>query len=172
MIALPLDAAPPPGVPPCPTEIQALSIVRSDDIATVTAPDVEAAIRGRTAGLLSHVKSPLTGDNQHMQLKRSSSREAEDGVSSSSMSGSSMHTAEVRAPLGVAHLLLHEPQLVAPAVEAFYRRDPPAMKVALHIPLHGCCCGPLVMGSLLFNCLNILHSCCFSARVWHSLFAQ
>lgn len=121
-----------PGLPPCPTQIQALSIVRSDDVATATAPDVEAAIRGRTAGLLSHMASSRVAANKHPQPKRSSSREAEDGVSSSGGSGRRMHTAEVRVPLAVAHLLLHEPQLAAPAVEAFYRRDPPAMKVTLH----------------------------------------
>lgn len=40
-----------------------------------------------------------------------------------------MHRAKCYIPHSIAHILHHDPQLVAPAVEAFYLRDPIAMKV-------------------------------------------
>ncbi len=39
-----------------------------------------------------------------------------------------MHRARATLPARVAHLLAREPQLVAPAVDAFYSRDVAAMK--------------------------------------------
>ena len=39
-----------------------------------------------------------------------------------------IHHARCRIPRGVARVLYQNPQLVAPAVEAFYTRDPIALK--------------------------------------------
>jgi hypothetical protein len=39
-----------------------------------------------------------------------------------------IHHARCHIPRGVAHALYQNPQLVAPAVEAFYTRDPVALK--------------------------------------------
>lgn len=40
-----------------------------------------------------------------------------------------LHHSEMIIPHGIAHLLYLNPQLIAPAVEAFYTRDPLALKV-------------------------------------------
>ena len=52
-------------------------------------------------------------------------------------SAPSMHRARVTLPARVAALLAAEPQLVAPAVEAFYVRDTAAMKARV-VCLPGC----------------------------------
>lgn len=41
-----------------------------------------------------------------------------------------MHHARCLVPAAVAHILAQDPQLVAPAVEAFYARDAAGMKAA------------------------------------------
>jgi SGT1 protein len=46
-----------------------------------------------------------------------------------------MHRARLTLPARVAMLLAHEPQLVAPAVDAFYNRDLAAMKASVTLPL-------------------------------------
>ena len=48
-----------------------------------------------------------------------------------------MHHARCRVPAAVAHILRRDPQLVSPAVEAFYARDAAGMKAAarmVHFP--------------------------------------
>ncbi|KAJ3186932.1 hypothetical protein HDU85_006969 [Gaertneriomyces sp. JEL0708] len=44
-----------------------------------------------------------------------------------------MHHAKMVVPRPIAHLLQHDPQLVAPAVEAFYTRDPLTMKACFRM---------------------------------------
>ncbi|KAK9836917.1 hypothetical protein WJX74_011048 [Apatococcus lobatus] len=41
-----------------------------------------------------------------------------------------MHRARCRVPASIAHILRQDPQLVSPAVEAFYTRDTPGVKTA------------------------------------------
>ncbi len=53
-----------------------------------------------------------------------------------------MHHANCRIPARLAHVLHEEPQLVAPAVEAFYARDAASMKAASRMqnfPPQVCC---------------------------------
>ena len=46
---------------------------------------------------------------------------------------SNMHHARCRVPAAIAHILAQNPQLVAPAVEAFYARDAAGMKAAIRL---------------------------------------
>lgn len=44
-----------------------------------------------------------------------------------------MHHARCHLPAAIAHILAQDPQLVAPAVEAFYARDAAGMKAAVRM---------------------------------------
>ena len=83
-----------------------------------------------------------------------------------------MHHARCLVPAAVAHVLSLEPQLVAPAVEAFYNRTPADMRAAnraKHLP-------PLVSAGLLsannrlhgLTCVIQGHSICLALNGPHA----
>ena len=114
-----------PTLPPAPTLTEALAIVRSGAVATEASKAVQAAIQQRTAGLLPAPPLPGPGASQG---SNASAISGGGRSSSAGPTGGRMHRAAVTVPAQVAHLLRQEPQLVAPAVEAFYNRDTAAMK--------------------------------------------
>lgn len=95
--------------------------MRSPAEATLAQPGVQSAVQQRICGLLPESEEPAVGTAAAAPDEPAGSRGGSSG-------GRGMHRAAVSVPPRIAHLLRRQPQLVAPAVEAFYTRDAAAMK--------------------------------------------